>query len=389
MVNDSDGSTESEYYDFDPSQEFYPGERRYVPHWEIWIKCVFYTIIIGFSLLGNILIVLIVYRHKRMRTTTNFYIVNLAIADLMVTLSCTWVSLVDDVTEGWVLGEYFCKFNTFAHVLSLVASVLTLTLIAYDRFFGIVFAMKAHMSERKAKTSIIVVWVCSVIVGSPLLFFRILNRRQWKDHLELWCDDDWPVSHILDPVTNTTRVEMPWRTAYYTGVSVVLFFMPMLVMSIAYSVIIWTLKTQTAPGENVPRNNSGQNRARKKVIFMLVVILVVFAVCWLPTQVYLLYTEHRTERLPMGDWYHKFEFAARYLAYCNSALNPLIYAGFNDNFKQGLWKILGIATRKPSFLCGEGKSYGTYSSTGLTSVQLVTAPGADSPVKGGMAVTAV
>lgn len=157
------------------------------------------------------------------------------------------------------------RFISLLSVLSLVASVLTLTLIAYDRFFGIVFAMKAHMSERKAKTSIIVVWLCSVIVGSPLLFFRILNKRQWKDHLELWCDDEWPVEQILDPTTNTTRTEMPWRTAYYTGVSVVLFFMPMLVMSVAYSVIIWTLKTQTAPGENVPRNNSGQNRARKKV----------------------------------------------------------------------------------------------------------------------------
>lgn len=39
--------------------------------------------------------------------------------------------------------------------------------------------------------------------------------------------------------------------------------------------------------------------------------------------------------LQLDDWYYKFEFAAYTMAYSNSALNPLIYAGFNENFKQG------------------------------------------------------
>jgi hypothetical protein len=48
-----------------------------------------------------------------MRTTTNYYIVNLAVADLLVTVCCMWVTLIDDVTEGWVLGAFFCRINTF------------------------------------------------------------------------------------------------------------------------------------------------------------------------------------------------------------------------------------------------------------------------------------
>ena len=76
-----------------------------------------------------------VWRCRRLRTPTNVYIVSLAVSDLMVTLSCTWVHLVipgspcstritlpsctwvhlvHELTEGWVLGAFFCVFNSFA-----------------------------------------------------------------------------------------------------------------------------------------------------------------------------------------------------------------------------------------------------------------------------------
>jgi hypothetical protein len=48
-----------------------------------------------------------------MRTATNYYIMNLSFADLLVACFPIWIHIVDDVTEGWVVGEYFCKFNPF------------------------------------------------------------------------------------------------------------------------------------------------------------------------------------------------------------------------------------------------------------------------------------
>ena len=98
----------------DTSQFPYPSVIVYPPLWEVVVKVVFYAVIIVLALIGNILVVYIVWHNKRMRTTTNFFIVNLAISDLMVTTSCTWVHLVDNLTEGWVLGAFFCKFNSFA-----------------------------------------------------------------------------------------------------------------------------------------------------------------------------------------------------------------------------------------------------------------------------------
>ncbi|KAL8564265.1 hypothetical protein ACOMHN_050876 [Nucella lapillus] len=69
---------------------------------------------------------------------------------------------------------------------------------------------------------------------------------------------------------------------------------------------------------------------------MLVLILVVFVVCWLPQMVSLLYSELRADRLKkLPPWYGDFSYFARYLAHLNSAINPVIYAGFNDNFQKG------------------------------------------------------
>ena len=86
---------------------------RSVPAWEVAVKISVNVLIMMVAILGNLAVVIVVARNKRMQTTTNYYLVNLAISDLMVTLSCTWVHMVDDQTEGWVLGAFFCKINSF------------------------------------------------------------------------------------------------------------------------------------------------------------------------------------------------------------------------------------------------------------------------------------
>jgi len=77
-------------------------------------------------------------------------------------------------------------------VLSLVSSIMTLTLIACDRFFGIVFAMKARVTERRSTLLIALVWILAVTLSSPILVYRRQFVNQWLDHTEIWCDDAWP-----------------------------------------------------------------------------------------------------------------------------------------------------------------------------------------------------
>jgi len=66
------------------------------------------------SLFGNATVIFIVYRERHLRTPTNYFVVNLAVCGVMVTSFCTWVHLVGDLTHDWMLGVFFCKFNSFA-----------------------------------------------------------------------------------------------------------------------------------------------------------------------------------------------------------------------------------------------------------------------------------
>ena len=105
--------TYSYYYDFDTKYFPYPLELKVVPPLELTLKILTYTCIILISLFGNLVVIVTILRHRRMHTTINMYILNLGIADLLVTLMCMWVHLVHDVTEGWALGAFFCTTNSF------------------------------------------------------------------------------------------------------------------------------------------------------------------------------------------------------------------------------------------------------------------------------------
>ena len=85
------------------------------------------------------------------------------------------------------------------------------------------------------------------------------------DHTERWCDDDWPVVKTFDPERNMTIDHMPGRTGYFTFMSCVLYFFPMIAMTIAYSVIIRKLRLSTIPGERVDAGMNAQQKTKRKV----------------------------------------------------------------------------------------------------------------------------
>ena len=101
----------------------------------------------------------------------------------------------------------------FVAVLALVSSILTMMLIACDRFFGVVFSMKAYLTDRRAATSIVFVWVCAAGISSPILVYREQLSRTWLDHNEIWCDDTWPTQQVC----NTPALPTCWLVGWLAG----------------------------------------------------------------------------------------------------------------------------------------------------------------------------
>ncbi|KAI4832585.1 hypothetical protein KUCAC02_015547 [Chaenocephalus aceratus] len=92
-----------------------------------------YSLIIVISLFGNTLVCHVVVKNKRSLSATSLFIMNLAVADIFITVLNTPFTLVRFVNSTWVFGRTMCHISRFVQYCSLHVSTLTLTAIALDR----------------------------------------------------------------------------------------------------------------------------------------------------------------------------------------------------------------------------------------------------------------
>ncbi|KAK9411325.1 orexin receptor type 2 [Crotalus adamanteus] len=130
-----------------------------------------------------------------MRTVTNYFIVNLSLADILVTLTCLPATLVVDITETWFLGNSLCKVIPYLQTVSVSVSVLTLSCIALDRWYAICHPLMFKSTAKRARNSILVIWMVSCLIMIPQtivmecssMFPGLAN----KTILFTVCDEHW------------------------------------------------------------------------------------------------------------------------------------------------------------------------------------------------------
>lgn len=101
-----------------------------------WQQAIFYTMFVLMFIVaagGNIIVIWIVLAHKRMRTVTNYFLVNLAIADVMVSIFNVLFHFMLNLYQDWFFGLEYCKFAFFIAPCTISVSVLTFMAIAIDR----------------------------------------------------------------------------------------------------------------------------------------------------------------------------------------------------------------------------------------------------------------
>lgn len=84
-----------------------------------WILIALHCLVFVVGLVGNFLVCLAVYRNHTMRTVTNMFIVNLAIADFLVIFLCLPPTVLWDITETWFMGSTLCKIIPYFQVRNL------------------------------------------------------------------------------------------------------------------------------------------------------------------------------------------------------------------------------------------------------------------------------
>jgi neuropeptide F receptor len=136
------------------------------------------VIILGFF--GNILVIWTVVFNKHMRTTSNLFILNLAISDMTLCVFSIPFNAYKTLKHSWIFGLFLCKFAPFFQATNVFVSTMSITAIALDRYVSIVCAMRVRQSKG-ATTSwapiliIIFIWLFAFLLSSPLFFFNTIN----------------------------------------------------------------------------------------------------------------------------------------------------------------------------------------------------------------------
>lgn len=104
-----------------------------LPWWRQIIWTVLFTGMIVVATGGNLIVIWIVLAHKRMRTVTNYFLVNLSIADAMVSTLNVIFNYTYMLNSHWPFGNLYCKISQFIAVITICASVFTLMAISIDR----------------------------------------------------------------------------------------------------------------------------------------------------------------------------------------------------------------------------------------------------------------
>ncbi|RWS31008.1 Octopamine receptor beta-2R-like protein [Leptotrombidium deliense] len=326
-----------------------------------WVDTLLFTLkilvlvpIIISAIFGNLLVIISVFRHHKLRISTNYFIVSLAVADMLVAIFAMTFRTSIALYNRWLYNQIVCDFYNACDVLFSTASICNLGCISIDRYYAIIKPLDYPMKITNKTVSIMlaIVWVSSFILASFPIVTGIYTTSEHLDYQK----------------TNPPTCEFVVNHAYALISSSISFWIPAFVMVFTYWKIYqeatkqekMICKTQMMAQQNNARNSadhsshitvhapphrnshgddpeSGQSTPTKRCINKmkrehkaaktLGIIMGCFIACWLPFfTVYVIGTF-----VHINELYVDILF---WIGYLNSSLNPILYAYFNREFRE-------------------------------------------------------
>lgn len=292
-------------------------------------------------------------RYTKMKTATNIYIFNLAVADALVTTTMPFQS-TDYLLNSWPFGEVVCKVFISIDYYNMFTSIFTLTMMSVDRYVAVCHPVKAldFRTPMKAKIINILIWVLSSAAGIPAmvlgstqtnngniyisheLFLRF--RIVFDGYTSLPCtkhsNNNW-LLFIFSTGTTECALQFPdpyiyWDTLMKICVFIFAFVAPLIIISVCYTLMVLRLKSV-----RLFSGSREKDRNLRRITRLVLVVVAVFVVCWTPIHIFILVKALSTG-VPETTAVMAAYFFCVALGYTNSSLNPILYAFLDENFKR-------------------------------------------------------
>ncbi|XP_067139073.1 tachykinin-like peptides receptor 86C [Centruroides vittatus] len=293
-----------------------------LPLWQKVIWSFVFGIMVTVAVIGNTIIMWIIIAHRRMRTVTNYFLLNLSIADFMMATFNVIFNFVFMLESHWPFGLTYCIFTGFVANVTISTSIFTMMVMSIDRYMAIVRPLTPRMSRKTVCLIIITIWCMSTILALPTLLYSTVVSFKYNFGERTLCLMLWPDGHMA-----TSKKEY-WYNVVFLLVTYVI---PMILMAITYSRMGSVLWGSARIGETTDRQET-LIRSKQKVVKMLATVIMLFGICWLPYHVYFLYIYHDKD-VAYADYIQHIYLGIYWLAMSNSMYNPIVYYWMNVRFR--------------------------------------------------------
>ncbi|XP_021502113.1 histamine H2 receptor [Meriones unguiculatus] len=270
------------------------------------------TILILITVAGNVVVCLAVSLNRRLRSLTNCFIVSLAATDLLLGLLVLPFSAIYQLSFNWSFGQVFCNIYTSLDVMLCTASILNLFMISLDRYCAVTDPLRypVLVTPVRVAISLVFIWVISI----TLSFLSI--------HL------GWNSRNGTQGGNDTFKCKVQVNAVYGLVDGLVTFYLPLLVMCVTYY-RIFKIAREQAKRINLTSSWKAATIREHKATVTLAAVMGAFITCWFPYFTTFVYRGLRGD-----DAINEVvEGIVLWLGYANSALNPVLYAALNRDFR--------------------------------------------------------
>ncbi|XP_023996880.1 type-1 angiotensin II receptor-like [Salvelinus sp. IW2-2015] len=290
------------------------------------------------GMVGNSMVVAVIYRYMKLKTVPNVFVLNLAISDLTFLITLPMWATFTATGYQWPFGGFLCKASAGLVMFNLYSSIFFLTALSIDRYLAIVHPVRSRQRRTVlyARITCVLVWLFALLLSVPTALTRDLM-------------------HITNYNITTCGVLHPEGSRHLLLIislmkSILGFLFPFLIIITCYCLI----------GQALVRARSIQKTTRSRddeVLRMLAAAVLAFFLCWAPHQVFhfmeLLAQLKVVTNCVMVDVIDTAMPFTICIAFLNSCVNPILYGFVGQNFRKNLFLLLrcssvGLAGTHPS-----------------------------------------
>ena len=297
----------------------------------MWLLC----------LIGNMLVCIVIHRSRRLQSTTNYFIVAMAAADLMYALVVVPFLMGWVVSQEWLFRTVMCKIIRFVQFWFPATTTFIMVAITIDRFYTILYPLSFKITRSKAKQMIVAAWGMGAIFALPALY--LFGRTDDSRNCELFLDSSW---HSF---------------AFLCSIAAICYILPIMIMCLGLCRICRYIWQTGVGGRTFQRTTNPVPRAKVKAIKMIMVLLVVNCLlfgCFYMIQLFEWISRpsslgshssppYSSTPLPPSLTDHVTLYIVMTWIVCLSTVSkPAIYTCYNSNFRRGCQEVFCMSAMK-------------------------------------------